>query len=402
MKVTVPYLSMAMQVLDDWPHHFHQLLAEYTKPVAGQTASLRVYLRQLHLALSTLLIHPDLQFLREEFEHYVHSRWQNKLILQPALRDAHPIMSATEAAKTLNISVRTLHQLVTAGEVQGSQTISANGRIIWLVERASVQLFSQHKHGGLLTLKQVESLLRITPKRIRLLTECGLLVSVRKATDGPINTRHWLFKHSDVNTFLKQLNHGNVSTTPECAQLVSVWEITKRWMQGDEAFLDTIKALYSGDLPVVGRSPAEAGLRALLVSRDRFKEWHLLYRLSRGFYTIPEAARKIGIDRHLLYRLVQIGLITAEQKQYGCENKMILGIKEGEVERFTRDYIWGKSLSRALGSSDFMAVESLMRQGIIPAFRPTLDGTGGYVFRRSDIAPWLKSNPVEQVRIQRT
>lgn len=390
MGVILPFLSMAMHVLNDWPHHFHQLLDEYTHPVAGQTASLRIYLRQLHQALAKLLVHPDLQFLRQEFECYVHSRWQDKLILQPELRDAHPIMSGAEAAKALHMPARALHRLIAAGELKGCQTIGAHGKATWLVERASVELFSRQKHG-LLTLTQVESLLRITPKRIRLLADNGLLKAVRKATGGAVNSRHWLFKHADVNTFLERLNHGNVSSTPECAQLISFWEITKRWMQGDEAFLEVIWALYTEELPVIGRSPAERGLRALLVSREAFRQWHKRYRLSRGFYTIPEGANHIGMDKNLLYHLVGTGLVSAHQEQYGYGNKKVLGIRLDELERFTRDYVWGKKLGDKLELSAHAAAKSLLHRGISPVCGPTLDGAAGYVFRRSDIPDSLAS-----------
>lgn len=384
MSVILPFLSMAMHVLNDWPHRFHQLLDEYTHPVAGQTASLRIYLRQLHQALAKLLIHPDLQFLRQEFEYYVHTRWQEKLILQPELRDAHPIMSGTEAAKALNMPVRVLHRLIVAGELKGCQTIGAHGKTTWLVERASVELFSQHEHG-LLTLTQVESLLRVTPKRIRLLTKHGLLKAVRKATDGVVNSRHWLFKHADVNTFLEQLNHGNVSATPECVQLVSFRKITKRWMQGDEAFLEVIRGLCSGELPVIGRSPAENGLRALLISREAFRQWYQRYRLSRGFYTIPEAASHIGMDKNLLYHLVNAGLVSAHQEQYGYENKKVLGICRDELERFMRGYVWGKKLGEILGLPEHAAAKFLLHRGVPPICGPTLDGAAGYIFQRTDI-----------------
>lgn len=384
ISVILPFLSMAMHVLNDWPYHFYQLLDEYTHPVAGQTASLRIYLRQLHQALAKLLVHPDLQFLRQEFECYVHTRWQDKLILQPELRDAHPIMSGAEAAKKLKMPARALHRLIAAGELKGCQTIGAHGKATWLVERVSVELFSRQKNG-FLTLTQVKSLLRVTPKRIRLLTKHGLLKAVRKATDGAVNSRHWLFKHADVNTFLKQLSHGNVSSTPECAQLVSFWEITKRWMQGDEAFLELVRALYTEELPVVGRSPAESGLRALLISREAFRQWHQRYRLSRGFYTIPEAASHVGMDKNLLYHLADTGLVSARQELYGYENKKGLGIRSDELERFTRDYVWGKKLGEMLELSEHAAATFLLHKGISPVCGPTLDGAAGYVFRRTDI-----------------
>ncbi|WP_152680445.1 helix-turn-helix domain-containing protein [Chromobacterium subtsugae] len=293
-------------------------------------------------------------------------------------------MSGTEAAKALKIPVRALHRLIAAGELKGCQTIGARGKTTWLVERASVELFSRQKHG-LLTLTQVESLLRVTPKRIRLLAEHGILKAVRKATDGTINSRHWLFKHADVNTLLEQLSHGNVSATPECAQLVSFWEITKRWMQGDEAFLELIRALYNEELPVIGRSLAESGLRALLISREAFRQWHKRYRLSRGFYTIPEAASHVGMDKNLLYHLAGTGLVSAHQEQYGYENKKVLGIRFGELERFTRDYVWGKRLGEMLGLSEHATAEFLLHRRVSPVCGPTLEGATGYIFRKADI-----------------
>lgn len=390
MNVILPFLSMAIHILNDWPHHFHQLLNEYTHPVAGQTASLRVYLRQLHQALAKLLVHPDLQFLRQEFECYVHTRWQDKLILQPELRAAHPIISATEAAKALKIPIRTLLRLIAAGALKGCQTIGAHGKTNWLVERASVELFSRQKHG-VLNLAQVESLLRVTQKRIRLLTEHGLLKAVCKETGSVVNSRQWLFHHADINKFLEQLSHGSISTTPECAQLVSFWEITKRWMQGNDAFLAVTQALCAGELRVLGRSPADSGLRALLVSREAFKAWHQKYRLSRGFFTIPEAARHIGMNKNLFYHLINTGYVSTHMEPFGYANKKITVVRLDNLERFTRDYVWGRNLGRLLGLSEHAASSALLSKGIPPICGPTLDGAEGYVFRKADITSLTQS-----------
>ncbi|RBH38802.1 hypothetical protein C3F00_042920, partial [Pseudomonas sp. MWU13-2860] len=151
-----------------------------------------------------------------------------------------------------------------------------------------------------------------------------------------------------INTFLKQLNHGLISPEPDNPELLSVWEITKRWMQGSEPFLAVIHALQNGSLEVIGRNPADHGLRALLVSRQQFTLWHKQYRRSRGFFTVREAATAIQMDVNLLYHLIGTGHAHASQQQYGYEKRMLLGLEAKELERLTNDYIWGERLAEQI------------------------------------------------------
>ncbi|RBH33896.1 hypothetical protein C3F00_046475, partial [Pseudomonas sp. MWU13-2860] len=143
-----------------WPQRFHQLLEEYTRPISGNTASLRVYLREIHQALYQLLIHPELLFVREEFERYVHERWPDKLILQQDLRQAHPIISLVKAAEQLNLSTGAVHKLIENGTIKGCQSSSAKGKATWMVERSSLDAYARNEHGTL-TISEVERMLRI-------------------------------------------------------------------------------------------------------------------------------------------------------------------------------------------------------------------------------------------------
>lgn len=382
IDVIEPYLVTAMHVLDEWPHNFNRLLDDYTRPVASNTISLRIYLREMHQALHHLLVHPELLFVREEYERHVHERWQDKLLLQKDLRKKHPIMSGAEAAKQLNLPKRKLYKLVENGDIKGCHTISPYGRTTWLLERASVEAFARNKHG-LLSLADVRILLRISSDRIRLLVKHGLLKALPRAGERA----PWTFRHSDVNVFLKQLNHGHISLTPESTSLITLWEITKRWMQGNEAFLEVIRSLRDGSLQVVGRTPAEGGIRAILVSREQFRQWHQQYRLSRGFYTVPEAAKQIDMDLNLLYQLINIGLVHASQQQYGYEKKMLMGILTAELERIDASYVWGKKLGRLLGLSEHSAAKTLLRNGIHPICGPTINNVKCYLFWKSDVLP---------------
>lgn len=378
--VVQPFIVMAMHVLDDWPNNFHRLLDDYTKPVAGQTASLRLYLQEMHQALNHLLVHPELQFLRHEFEQHVHTRWQDKLVLQSDLRKDHPVMSGVEAARRLKLSARALHKLVNNGEIKGRKIVSPQGKSIWMVEQASVELFAKNMRWPL-TLREVEPLLRITPNRIRLLAENDLLKAIPRSSDRAA----WLFKFDDVTAFLGHLNHGNVGVMPENASLISVWDVTSHWMRGDQQFLAVIQALFDGALRVLGRTPAETGIRALLVSRHQFTQWYHQYRLAHGFYTVPEVAKQIKMDVNILYQLIGKGLVQASLQRHAYGKKMLLSIFVGELGRIDASYVWGKKLGKILGMSEHAAAKALLRKGIRPICGPTIDGVACYIFRCADV-----------------
>lgn len=384
IEITQPYLQLAMQIAQHWPQRFHQLLEEYTLPISGNTASLRVYLREIHQALYRLLIHPELLFVREEFERYVHARWPDKLILQQDLRQAHPIISLAKAAEQLNLSRGAVHKLIESGAIKGCQSSSAKGKATWMVERSSLDAYARNEHGTL-TISEVERMLRITPKRIRLLIESGLL---QPLPHDKKRTR-WCFQLETINAFLEQLNHSQISPEPNNPELLSVWEITKRWMQGSQPFLAVVRALQDGSLEVVGRTPADHGLRALLVSRQQFTLWHEQYRRSRGFFTVREAAAAIQMDVNLLYHLIGAGHAHASQQQYGYEKRMLLGIEAKELERLTNNYIWGEHLAEMVNKPVRQAARHLVKQGLCPLYGPMENCGDEYVFWRADVAASL-------------
>lgn len=380
MKVIGPFLGLAIHVLQDWPQNFHSLLEDYTHEATGDVGSLQAYLKEFHKALESLLVHPELQFVRQEFERYAHARWKEKLFMNRQFRDSHPIMSGAEASKRLGIPVRVLQKLVVSGEISGSPSTSANGRAIWLVDRMSVELFERNVQG-ILNITEVEALLRISLRRIRLLVQHGILIALPRSSDKAT----WQFRNSDINAFLSRLNHGNVNSTPLSQSLLSVWEITKRWMLGDDQFLAVVQALASNELKTIGRSPQEQGLRALLVSREEFKRWHQRYRHAQGFYSIPEAAAHIHLNKTHLYQMVSRGLIRSCEKPLDYEKRLIHCIHLDELSRFCEVYVWGKRLGNMLDLPEVAAARALMAQGVQPVCGPIIDGAKGYIFRLADI-----------------
>lgn len=383
LKVVLPFLRMAIHILQDWPWSFQKFLIEYTKPANGESASLKFYLGDMYLALLRLLRHPDLHFLHEEFERFAHEKWQETLVRGEIFEQAHPLMSGANAASHLGISLRQLEKLIVDGTICGRKVTSPHHRNQIMVERASVELF-QKSSGSLLTLREAANLLRITIVRLRLLIKHNLLQPITVELSNGFE-RHMHLSQKAVYALLASLNQGQNAPCASCDSMISVYKIWKWWLRGDDAFIALIRALRSGELKAIGRDPAEYGIRAILIERIQFKLWYFNYRASQNQKSIPEAARALHIDEDLLYLLAKLKLIKSKPHSCDTAGRAVLGIDNFEIEQFHQRYIWGQELAKLAGKPYQTAGRHLMEAGLKPICRPEYGKAGIYLFLREEI-----------------
>ncbi|WP_440217322.1 hypothetical protein [Chromobacterium piscinae] len=389
LKVVLPLLKMAVHVLQDWPLNFQQFLLDYTQPASGQSASLKIYLGEMHQALRQLLQHPELHFLHEEFEHFVHERWKDVLVRSELFHAAHPLISGANAAKFLGITLRQLKKLIDESFVSGRYVTSRNGRTRMMVERASVELFCEQS-GPLITLHEAAQLLQVSISRLRLLIEHKFLcaTTVEKTSS---NSRHMRLSQKAIYAFLTSLDHNHTHPYSAADSLIAIYKIWRYGLKGDNAFLALIEALRSKELEVVGSDPALSGLRALLVNRQAFKQWHQRYYTSQDLMTIPEAARALHMDEDMLYRLCKQKLVPTQQLGRYSGTRAALGIAAADIGKIRQRYVWGMELAKQLGLPHQTAGQHLLQAGVVPVCKPEPGMAGGYVFTRETVVSFLPS-----------
>ncbi|SMF08469.1 TniQ family protein [Pseudogulbenkiania subflava] len=391
IRVVLPLVSMAMSILDDWPTGFHSFLDRFSKGAQGCTAALHIHLGVLHQALFRLLKHPEMHFLQEAFERYVHERWGGALLYAGKLKHEHPLMSGTEAAKTLGISMQRLKMLIAEGELQGSFLTTTKGRKQLIVDRTSVQMLKRHK-GAEIPLIEATKILRISPPRIRLLVQHRLLRPAHP--DKGHTTKYLPFYGKDINAFLASLSHDECHHYAESTDLISVWRIGKQWLRGDENFLRLITALMRGELNVTGRDPGQSGVRALLLHRSEFRCWFDQLHVEQELMSIPDAAKFLHIDDTTFYCFVQAGLLPLDDHRLYCFGRHIPGIRRATLVELKEKYLWGKELAQLTGHDLTHAAAAVMHRGAEPVAGPWINKSCCYVFRREDVSELL---PVSEV-----
>lgn len=380
--VILPLISMAMTILESWPQGFHSFLDRYSSTAQGGSASLRIHLHVLHQALFRLLKQPELHFLQEEFEHYVHTRWGNAFLYAEHLKPQHPMMSATAAAKELGMSVRHLKILVANGELQASGIISPKGRKQLIVDRASVQALRQHK-GAEITLQETSKILRLAPARIRLLVQHGLLLPAHPNEN--VHSKHLAFYSKDLNTFLTSLSHDACPPYAKSTDLISISQVGKQWLRGNDSFIRLMRALINEELTIAGRDPSQAGVRALLLHRLDVKKWFVQLQATQDLLSVPDAARFLQIEDNLLYIFVQAELLKLGELRLYSFGKYIPGITRAALIEFRELYLWGKKLAQVTGVDQHHAATALIQKGVKPVAGPWVHPRCCYVFRMKDI-----------------
>lgn len=141
--------------------------------------------------------------------------------------------------------------------------------------------------------------------------------------------------------------------------------------------VEVLRAALDGRLGIMAIDHAATGLARIIVDATA-----CLHRPSqRTSFSIPEAARELGLKQEVAYGLCNAGIlgtVMGPQRRGRC-------ISIDEVERFRATYVVASQLGFDRGRHRGWAAERLIQGGIVPVSGPTVDGRRQYVFRREDL-----------------
>jgi hypothetical protein len=229
IAVVLPILTSAATTLGDWPAAFHRFMGEQADQSQKYALDLRQFLGIHLVALNQALSHPELHFVRLEFEHFVSERWKGVIadrhhFINNDIQRMHPVITAKEASEMLGISRQKLAALVTKQQIQGWHQNSSGNRRYLVADRESVLRFQQGSAGELFTLTDAARYLGTSRPRIRLFVESGLLRPSYAPEEGEDQHAHWMFEKSELDRLLDGLSI-TLHPTPDCSSLVSLNEI---------------------------------------------------------------------------------------------------------------------------------------------------------------------------------
>lgn len=385
LAVALPILESASHMLTQWPDTFHALLSDSCDQAQVHALHLHKFVGPRLLALNRALNHPELHFVRHEFERFVSIHWKGVIAERHKFSEAITVdlrtILAKEAAEMLQISRKKLNVLVNQGHIQGWYQQS-NGALRYLVvDRKSVVRFQQGSAGALYTLADAADYLGLSHPRLKLLVKARLLLPARQPEGNNAQHLHWVFEKSELDRVLGDMRI-QVHATPACSSVISLEAVCRSRSRTGADFITLIRAIQCGELDCTARDPSQPGLKGLLLNRTQFEIWFAEYLQSQQLYSISPAAHYLGLKEHVLYWLRDKGLLYGFEYPEGAKSPKL---PRSALDSLKARYAWGLELERLTGYGRKSAARALINRGVWPVTGPAVDGGTTYLFLRSDV-----------------
>ncbi|BBF84013.1 hypothetical protein DLM_0341 [Aquitalea magnusonii] len=391
MDVALPILESAAEMLVQWPDAFHSFMQQASDQSQAHALHLHLFAGPHLLALNRALNHPELHFVRHEFERFVSAHWKGVIAARHRFAadtsTEHSTILAKEAMAMLGISRRKLATLINEGHIRGWYQQSKGSLRFFVVDRASVRQFQQNCAGKLFTLAETAEYLATTIPRVRLLVQAELLKAAHRPNGHNLRRNHWVFEKSQLDMLLGGLTL-EIHPTPECDSVMSLEKICRARSRDGADFVTILQAIQAGELKCIARDPSHHGIRGLLLDRQQFEDWFTERLRFKEFFTMRPAAHYLGLKEHVLYWLRDRRLLSGFTYPNEASH---LSLPKTALDQLKARYAWGKSLEEMTGYGRKSASRALINRGIVPVTGPTVDGGTTYLFLREDIQRFMAS-----------
>lgn len=367
-------LTAAATLLKEWPTGFHgflsALLAE-NKDKAG----IRQRFGYLYTALYREFGEPAFDFLRLEFESFLHERWDDVLSgrnrrLSSELKESQGYLPASSVMRLLSVPRHVLETGIVKGTLQGRITRLPSGRQRIVV--AKTDLARIPALWDWLDLKATTQLLGLTERRVRELLAADVLRG-----KAPEAGETWKIQRSDIEQMLAELRTVSVTCLVSSQGLVRLDAVLRHYLKSETSFVELFSALRSGDIPFEWKADS-AGLGGIWLDKAKLKSW---LQPAGDRVGVPALAMLLGIKQEVAYHIVRRQLVLAE----GHGNKGLL-IEQTEVKRFQSEYVLARDLAQMLRTSPRYLIQRLTAAGVVPVTGPTVDGCRQVIYLRASLS----------------
>jgi len=313
LHVSVELAKGASSILEKWSKNFRHLLTRIrgARPLSTHIGDA---FGPLYRVLYRDLNDGSLDFLRQEFETYLHENWFGLLgrrnrRLQPGTIAAHPHRPPEEIAQTACASKATVRRLASLGVIRGHAVTHASGRTTMSVHRDDAKGVSACKADSL-TLREAAHLLGLRRERVRELIDAGLV----RAWIDPRRTSAsvwWLSKEDAYKllsiTELTMVNGVSKASTPMAT-------ILRTWRLRTGEFPAMVRALLVGDVTIASTTTIGRGMGRAGISTESLRSWLDAHRAqTSSWMSVDTAAKWLGVKQQVAYQLVHRGLLVAEE-----------------------------------------------------------------------------------------
>jgi len=372
-------LLQASYLLDSWPENFHALLAAIQRQAESEAktkTSIRDTFGTLYHVLYTDLSDPCYQFLRDEFERYLHEHWSGVVnkrhrTFKPETVAKHPRVTLKQAAKKAGVAPSTVRHFVRAEVIAGNQIELPSGRKLRSVDEQSLKQIAVLAKGCV-TLGEAAKQLALSECRVRELISDGILKPLVSRMHG--NAAAWLIPKQQVQE-LFFAGTGVMHSPP----IINVRYLLKYWHLREGEFITLVRALLERQLHPVGKLTESVPIGNICLDEQVARQWLVEKRYVGGAsISVDEAAKRLGLKQQVVYDLVKLELLVTIQDDLPGRR-----ISQASLEDFQVTYVSLAEYARSLNQAPRWLLQTLPVQ---PVSGPMIDGSRQYFFRRADLS----------------
>jgi hypothetical protein len=379
LEIASALLLQMSWLLDPWPENFHSVLRAIQRKSENQLSIRRTF-GPIYRVLYTDLSEQCFQFLRDEFERYLHKNWpgvvcKRNRAFKPETIAVHPRMTLKQASKKAGVAPSTVRHFIKAGLIASGQIALPSGR----------QMRSVHQHNAehiavmakdCLTLGETARLLALPEGRVRQLIASGLVKPLVSRAQNKAAT--WLISKRHVQQLFFR---GTGSSFGQSTVIVR--DMLKYWHLRQGEWTDLVQALSNHHLPPLGEQIELLPLGNVILDEQEARLWLTEKRYASGAsMSVNEAAKWLGLKQQVVYDLVKQGLLATIQDELPGRR-----VTQEDLENFCSNYISLAEYAKSLNQTSRWLLQTLR---INPVSGPMIDGSRQYFLRRVDLCnPYL-------------
>lgn len=373
-------------LLENWPTNFQAVLAAI-HPKVDASASIRRAFGSMYRVLYAELRADCFQFLRDEFERYLHQHWwgivckRNRSFTAGTVA-THPRITLKQAAQDAGVAPSTVRRLVQADLIPGDQVVLPSGHTMQSIRQTDVALIGALTNHAV-TMAQAAKQLALPERRVRELIASGIVTPlVSRVRD---RAAAWLIPQQQVQALFIE---GRVSS--DATSLISVKQLLQYWRFRDGEFIALVHAITSGSLSPASDPPGLVALGKVLLSVRQVRDWLSTGRAAAdSSMSVNEAAQQLALKQQVAYDLVRNGLLaTTEDKLQGRR------VTREHLDAFQSTYISLAEFSRSFQRAPRWVLQHIR---VSPISGPSIDGSRQYFFRRSEVTELIIGDLKEEL-----
>lgn len=285
------------------------------------------------------------------------------------------------AASRAGLSKRRLADLIEQNQIQVARRVTASGREFVMVRQKDIEAMISFAADNM-CLAEAASCLGMKRQRLSRLLPF-LCPNARKST---FHGTPWLIPKAWIEEWTGKLNAlSHYKSIPSWA--ISLDQLL-RYGPLDEHRVCTLLRDVEFDLfPPIGLYANSVGLAGLLFDRCQLLKNYA--GAQRVFYSIPDAASRLGVKQEVAYALAALGLLEVEMNISG--RRQAQGVSASSLRKFQSSYVLASDAAKTLGCSSRAIITALLADGIDPVAGPSQNNCRQTVYSRKDLEriPWL-------------